>query len=336
MSRSRIIHLIFALSVLAIAVALIARVKGWIRVVTLGDITGSDEQVANVESHDHIMPLTDEEYNLIRQNEETILILGNAPFADMREEEEGMASMLEKASGATVINCAVSGSYVGMTEPSFDYTNNPMNIFSPYYLACVACTGQDYSHDLEESKRVLGDSFPEEGEGVLETLKALDIPSVDVIVFFYDGDDYLRSTPTGLDDSRYSDPFSTYLGVFSSTVELFKTYAPRARLIVMSAPYMYVLTPDGKAEACEDHPNSQGADLSDYVLGLYRMCAESYDITFLDNYYSGISYESGSEYLTDGRYLNSEGRKLMLNRLMYALTYYDAENLGNVDFEGAN
>ncbi|MBO4609227.1 MAG: SGNH/GDSL hydrolase family protein [Lachnospiraceae bacterium] len=336
MSRSKIVHLIFALTALAIAFALFARLKGWIRVVKLGDINVSDEQVANVESHDHIMPLTDEEYNLIRQNEETILILGNAPFADDTEGEEGLASMLEKASGAAVINCAVSGSYVGMTEPSFDYTNNPMNIFSPYYLACVACTGQDYSHDLNESKRVLGSSFPQEGEAVLETLKDLDIKTVDVIVFFYDGDDYLRSAPTGLDDSRYSDPFSTYIGVFSSTVELFRTYAPRARIIVMSAPYMYIASSDGTLEACEDHPNSQGADLSDYVLGLYRMCVESYDITFVDNYYTGIAFEGGDAFLTGGRYLNAEGRKLMTERLMYALTYYDEENLGNVDFEGSN
>ena len=334
MRKNGIIHLIFALSALAIAVVLISRIKGWIRVVSLGEITGSDEQVANVESHDHIMPLTDDEYNLIRQNEETILILGNAPFADMREDEEGLASMLEKASGATVINCAVSGSYVGMTEPSFDYTNNPMNIFSPYYLACVACTGQDYSHDLAESERVLGPSFPEEGENVLETLRELDITSVDVIVFFYDGDDYLRSAPTGLDESKYSDPYATYLGVFTSTVKLFKTYAPRARLIVMSAPYMYMVSADGTLEACEDHPNSQGADLSDYVLGLYRLCVENYDISFVDNYYTGINYSSGDVFLTDGRYLNEDGRKLMINRLMYALTYYDIENLGNVDYEG--
>ena len=336
MSRTKLFHLIFALTVLAIAVALIARLKGWIRVVTIGDITGSDEHIANVESHDHIMPLTDEEYNLIRQNEETILILGNAPFAADADDEEGLGSMLEKASGATVINCAVSGSYVGMTEPSFDYTNNPMNIFSPYYLACVACTGQDYSHDIAEAERILGDSFPEDGRSALKTLKDLDITSVDVIVFFYDGEDYLRSTPTGLDDSRYSDPFSTYIGVFSSTVELFKTYAPGARIIVMSSPYMYAVSKDGKLEACEDHPNSQGADLSDYVLGLYRMCAESYDISFLDNYYTGISFDGGDAFLTDGRYLNADGRKLILNRLMYALTYYDEENLGNVDFEGAN
>ncbi len=336
MNRSRMFHLIFALSVLAIAVALIARVKGWIRVVTLGDITGSDEHVANFESHDYIMPLTDDEYNLIRQNEETILIFGNAPFADKPEGGEGLSAMLEKASGATVINCAVSGSYVGMTEPSFDYTNNPMNIFSPYYLACVACTGQDYSHDIGESERVLGADFPVEGKAVLETLKDLDITTVDVIVFFYDGEDYLRSTPTGLDDSKYSDPFSTYLGGFSSTIELFGTYAPNARVIVMSAPYMYIVSADGRLEACEDHPNSQGADLSDYVLGQYRMCVDNYDITFLDNYYTGISYNGGEEFLTDGRKLNDKGRKVMLDRLMYAMTYYDEENLGNVDFAGLN
>ena len=335
MNRSRIFHLIFALTLLAVTVALVARVKGWIRVVSFGDISASDEMVANAESHDHIMPLTDDEYNLIRQNEEKILILGNTPFAADRDSDKGLGAMLEKASGATVVNCAVSGSYVGMTEGSFDFTNNPMNIFSPYYLACVACTGQDYEHDLAESERVMGDSFPEEGRQVLKTLRDLDISTVDVIVFFYDGEDYLRSTPTGLDDSRYSDPFSTYLGVFSSTVELFKAYAPRARLIVMSPPYMYIRGDEG-FEACEDHPNAQGADLSDYVLGLYRMCVESYDISFLDNYYSGISFTEGEAFLSDGRNLNAEGRKLMIDRLMYALTYYDEENLGNVDFVGSN
>ena len=90
----------------------------------------------------------------------------------------------------------------------------------------------------------------------------------------------------------------------------------------------------GTLEACEDHPNSQGADLSDYVLGLYRLCVENYDISFVDNYYTGINYSSGNVFLTDGRYLNEDGRKLMINRLMYALTYYDIENLGNVDYEG--
>ena len=71
-----------------------------------------------------------------------------------------------------------------------------------------------------------------------------------------------------------------------------------------------------------------------FIKSFFQDNEESYDISFVDNYYTGISFEGGDAFLTGGRYLNAEGRKLMLNRLMYALTYYDVENLGNVDYEG--
>ena len=334
MKKINVFHIIFISMILCLGLAVILRIKGWVRVVDPTRISGPDEGIADFECHDHIMPLTDYEYNLIRQNEETILILGNDPFASDRSGKNGLGAMLEDASGAEVINCAVQGSYIGMTEPCFDLEKNPMNIFTPYYLACVACAGKDYAADLEMSEKAMGDSFPEGGREVLSCLSDTDMTSVDVIVLFYDGEDYLKSTPTGLDDTRYSDPYSTYLGSFSATVELLKAYAPGARLIVMSAPYMYVNGQDGAPEACEDHPNDEGADLSDYVLGMYRMCVNNYDITFLDNYYTGINYSDGMEYLTDGRYLNRKGRKLILDRLMYAMTYYDESNLGNVFTEG--
>ncbi len=330
MKKFNVFHIIFIALILFLGLAVFLRIKGWVRVVDPAAIPGTEEGVADYECHDHIMPLTDEEYNLIRQNEETILILGNDPFAADRGDEKGLGTMLGKLSGASVINCAVSGSYIGMIEPCFDFSVNPMNIFSPYYLACVACGGKDYTTDLETAETALGNSFPEEGREILSLLGELDISSVDVIVIFYDGEDYLKGTPTGLDEARYSDPYSTYLGAFSSTVEMLRMYAPKARFIIMSAPYMYISGKDGKPEACEDHPNSEGADLSDYVLGLYRMCVNDFDITFLDNYYTGINFPDGTGYLSDGRHLNEEGRQLVSERLMYALTYYDESNIGNV------
>ena len=330
MKNFNVFHIIFIAMILVLGLAVFLRINGWIRVVDPASITGSGDGIADYECHDHIMPLTDEEYNLIRQNEETILILGNDPFAADRNEKDGLGMMLEELSGAEVINCAVKGSYMGMTEPCFDLSANPMNIFTPYYLACVACGDKDYATDLAMAEKALGNSFPGEGREILSILENLDIASVDVIVIFYDGEDYLKATPTGLDEERFTDPYSTYLGAFSSTVEMLRMCAPEARFIILSAPYMYISGKDGKPEACEDHPNAEGADLSDYVLGMYRMCVNDYDITFLDNYYTGTNYRDGERYLTDGRHLNKEGRELVAERLMYALTYYDESNMGNV------
>jgi len=332
MKRSRIIHICFVAAIVVILALVIVRVKGWIRIVDLGDITGSDSEIADFECHDSIMPLTDEEYNLIRQNEEVILVFGNDPFSENCGESGSLSAMVEEASGAKVINCAITGSCIGMQEPAFDMSKSPMNLFSLYYLACVACADEmDYSRDLALAKDALGDSFSEDGEMVLKILDDLNISDVDVIVLCYDGSDYLMNIPTGLDEKEYNDPFCSYLGSFSATIELFKKAAPGARIIVLSAPYMFRVTEEGNWDPCEDHPNLLGEDLSDYVLGQYKLCTEAYDISFVDNYYSSVNLENGREYLTDGRILNEAGKQVICDRFMYALTYYDAENAGKVE-----
>ena len=323
MKKSGIIHICFVLVIVAIVALVIVRIKGWIRIVDPGDISSSDDSVAEFECHDSIMPLTDEEYNLIRQNEEVILVFGNDPFSDNCGENGSLSAMVEEASGAKVINCAITGSCIGMREPAFDISKSPMNLFSSYYLACIACSDMEYSAELSQAKEALGDMFPENGELVLKMLSDLDISDVDVIVFFYDGSDYLNNIPTGLDEKEYDDPFCSFLGSFSATVELFKKAAPGARIIVLSSPYMFYVTEGGEWEPCEDHPNRYGADLSDYVLGQYKICVEAYDISFVDNYYASINLENGRTYLTDGRSLNEEGNRIICDRFMYAMTYYD-------------
>lgn len=333
MKRSRIIHICFVAAIVAILALVIVRLKGWIRIVDLGDITGSGSEIADFECHDSIMPLTDEEYNLIRQNEEVILVLGNDPFSDNCGENGSLSAMVEEASGAKVINCAITGSCIGMQEPAFDISKSPMNIFSPYYLACIACSDDmDYSRELAQSRQALGDTFPENGETVLEVLSDLDITTVDVIVFFYDGSDYLRSIPVGLNEDEYDDPFCSFLGSFSATVDILQKNSPGARIIVLSAPYMFNVSENGEWEACEDHPNLLGCDLSDYVLGQLKMCCEVYDISFVDNYYASVNIQNGRDYLINGRFLNEEGKQVICERLMYAMTYYDAENAGQVTY----
>jgi hypothetical protein len=331
MKRSVIIHICFALAAVVILALVTVRLKGWFRIVDLGEISGSESGVADYECHDSIMPLTDEEYNLIRQNEEVILVFGNDPFSVDCGENGSLSAMVEEASGAKVINCAITGSCIGMQEPAFDITKSPMNLFSLYYLACIACMDADYNPQLSQAKDALGDAFPENGEMVMKMLGDLDISDVDVIVLCYDGSDYLMNIPTGLDEKEYSDPFCSYLGSFSASVELFKKVAPGARIIILSAPYMFRVTDEGEWEPCEDHPNLLGEDLSDYVLGQYKLCTEAYDISFVDNYYSSVNMENGREYLTDGRILNEAGKQVICDRFMYALTYYDAENAGKVN-----
>ena len=61
MKKSGIIHICVVLVIVAIVALVIVRIKGWIRIVDPGDISSSDDSVAEFECHDSIMPLTDEE-----------------------------------------------------------------------------------------------------------------------------------------------------------------------------------------------------------------------------------------------------------------------------------
>ena len=131
MKKSGIIHVCFAAVLVVILALVILRVKGWIRIVDPKDYSDQGSSVAEYECHDNIMPLTDEEYNLIRQNEEVILVLGNDPFSEDCGENGSLSAMVEEASGARVINCAITGSCIGMQEPAFDISRSPMNLFSP-------------------------------------------------------------------------------------------------------------------------------------------------------------------------------------------------------------
>ena len=190
----------------------------------------------------------------------------------------------------------------------------------------------DYSDGLATAKRAMGDEAPVEGPDVLKTLSSLDMESIDAIVIFYDGNDYLWNAPTGLDGTRFSDPYCTYIGGFAAALDLLKRTAPQARIIVMSAPYMYHVTADGtKWLPNENYPNRQDADLSDYMLSQYNLCINTGNISFVDNYYTGVNIETGRELLRDGRYLNDKGKEKVLERLMYALTFYDDDNIGKVD-----
>lgn len=331
MKKLRLFHILFLILVILMIAFVFARIKKWVRVVSFDEISETDDSVANYENHDSIMPLTDEQFKLIRQKEEVILVLGNEPFAEDRGREDSLAAMLERATGGEVINCAVEGSCMSMEEPAFDISRSPMNIFSPYYLSCVACSKIDYEADLQVALNASGDDLPKEGEEVLKTLKELDMDRVDVVVIFYDGADYLKGVPTGLDEKRFDDPYCTFLGSFSATVEMIRSSYPGIRFIVMSAPYMYHVSDDGVWEPNEDHPNTEGASLSDYVMAQYNLCVSGHDLSFLDDYYTGVNLNDGYGYLTDGRHLNTEGRKLLCDRLLYAINFYDSENMGKVD-----
>ena len=62
MKKFNVFHIIFIALILFLGLAVFLRIKGWVRVVDPAAIPETGEGVADYECHDHIMPLTDEEF----------------------------------------------------------------------------------------------------------------------------------------------------------------------------------------------------------------------------------------------------------------------------------
>lgn len=302
------------LATVFIVIALIAyRLTHWIDHIDQKELF-QDGPGVYVDTNDQIVPLTDETGNILPLDHDgngiTILALGNAPFADDRDSKDSLAAMIEEMTDATVINCAVSGSY--MAE-----SGNPMDMYTPYWLTFVCLTEQTHQAYIDAPQN-LGEDLPPEADYVFETLSTLDLNTVDVVTIMYDASDYL------LGHAMYSDDNSTDVGTFTgnmeATIELLQAYYPHIRIIVMSPTYAFAI--DEKGDYVSSDIQRYGWDvLSTYAIRQCYSCV-SRNVTFVDHLYGTITEDNASEYLTDNLHLNVDGRRLVAERFAYALNFY--------------
>lgn len=248
---------------------------------------------------------------------DTIVAFGNAPFADDRDSEDGLANLIAKKTGATVYNCAISGSYLASVWPHPNAEESPIDAFNLYWMSLMT-TADDWDAFYKDSCDALGDACPPEAEEVFQTLKSIDFNEVDVITIMYDASDYLAG------HEMYSDTNSTdiqqFTGNLEAAIELFQSNYPNTRIIVMSPPYAYGI--DDNGDYISSDIKTYGQDvLSTYVIKQYAS-AVLHSVTFVDNLYGTITEDNAKEYLTDNLHLNVKGREKIAERFEYALNYY--------------
>lgn len=274
------------------------------------------------DNFDTILPLFDAEGNPQYRHygpESTILLLGNAPFADDRDSPDNLANMIREMTGATVYNCSVSGSYLAAGAAELDANANPWDIFNPYWLCSL---GMDFprSFDLDYQTGVaaLGDDAPAEAQEVFDTLKSLDFADVDVVVLMYDGSDYLAGH--GMYNDGDATDLTQFTGCTEATIELLRFCAPHIRVMVLSPAYAYGLDENGNYISSDIQRYGEDV-LSTYVIKQYASC-NSRQVTFVDNLYGTINEDQAKDYLTDHLHLNLEGRKKVAQRFVDALNYF--------------
>lgn len=287
----------------------------------------SDGMGTYEDTFDEILPLMDADGNRLETNYEdglTIVAFGNAPFADDADSKDGLANMIQEMTGATIYNCSISGSYMASQRAAISPSESPMDVYTFYWLAMLAC-GSDITRSFAEAKVNLGDEVPPEADQVVSTLTTLDFSTVDVITVLYDGTDYL------LGHEMYSDQNDTdieqFTGNLEAGIEVLQDIYPHIRIIVMSPPYAFSDQLDENGNYISSDITRYGQDvLSTYVIKEYGSCATR-NVTFIDHLYGTITEDNAKEYLIDNLHLNVAGRKEIAKRFIYALYYYDQDQL---------
>lgn len=320
------VHVFFAL-VMIVVIGLVAyRFTHWGQRVSQSDIF-KDGQGSYDDSWDSILPLTDENGQMVITDASNIVLFGNAPFADDRDSSDSLANLIAKETGANVYNCSISGSYLAAQERDFDPTVAAMDAYCLYWMVCLA-TGAPIDNYYVQAAEQLGDKTPADAEEVINTLKTLDFNTIDTVAIMYDATDYLLGNPMYSDDNP-TDP-TQFTGNLEASLDVLQSLYPQIRIIVMSPTYAYAVNENGDYISSDMYIYNNRDVLSTYVI---KECysANLHSVSFMDNLYGSITEDNAKEYLTDNLHLNVKGRKLIAKRFEYFLNYYakDYASQGN-------
>ncbi len=94
----------------------------------------------------------------------------------------------------------------------------------------------------------------------------------------------------------------------------------------MGPAYAYAVNDDGEYISSDvmrfTGEFGQQDVLSTYSIKQYGSCS-SRSVTFIDHLYGTITEDNASDYLIDNLHLNKEGRKIIAERFVNALKYFD-------------
>ena len=320
------VHVFFALAMIIVIGLVAYRFTHWGQRVSQSDIF-KDGQGSYDDSWDSILPLTDENGQMVITDASNIVLFGNAPFADDRDSSDSLGNLIAKETGANVYNCSISGSYLAAQELNFDPTVAAMDAYCLYWLVNLA-TGAPIDNYYVQAAEQLGDKTPADAEEVINTLKTLDFNTIDTVAIMYDATDYLLGNPMYNDDNP-TDP-TQFTGNLEASLDVLQSLYPQIRIIVMSPTYAYAVDENGDYVSSDMYIYNNRDVLSTYVI---KECysANLHSVSFMDNLYGSITEDTAKEYLTDNLHLNVKGRKLIAKRFEYFLNYYakDYASQGN-------
>lgn len=240
-----------------------------------------------------------------------ILILGNDTAAyDIGGTNIG--ELIAEQTNATLYNCALPGSFMCTQTERETIMERPIDAFSFFWISCGI--NLDNWTLQEEALAQLPDSYDKARyREVLDQLKAIDYNTIDLLIVYYDGHDYLAKHPINNFDNIYD--VQTIEGNFTGSYESYQVKFPYMQHMLISPTFCYVTHEDGTREGC-DTANLGYGNLPTCMTTL-QVQSQNYSVSYIDNFGGlNITPETADSFLLeDGITPNEEGREKIAARI---------------------
>lgn len=223
-----------------------------------------------------------------------------------------------------IINCCLPGStLVAQNTASAGPEVCPEDYFTVFWL-CISTKFNDFNTQREALKYLDSSKYDVPlYSSVIDTLESVDLSKIDLILFCYDGHDYLNGAlgqKDPLNEDTMNDVTTVFGAVYDSVFVLTDGF-PDIQYVFVSPAFCYAFDEKGKKQDCTIYDTGNG-NISK-TLNSAKGVMDVAGISYMDFIVGvDINEANGDKYLKDdGITPNLEGRKMMAYRLVELLIY---------------
>jgi lysophospholipase L1-like esterase len=230
-----------------------------------------------------------------------VVLFGDSVIANDYVGKE-LDELLSDALGKEVFNAGFGGSYLCNQNTDFyDTCGDESLSMEELSMSIVSGSFLAQKTAIERASRL--DYY----EARLDALSKVDFDKTEVIILEHGVNDYAMQIPP-----------EQFEETLRSIIHRFQEHYPEMEIVICSPSYCYIVR-DGENLYCDTYEMGPHT-LEEYVNVEQKVCAEEH-IVFVDNYHDSlINKESLEAYSLDGLHLNEEGRTLIAENIVKALS----------------
>ncbi len=252
-----------------------------------------------------------------------ILIFGNDSYVEGCEDGTGIIDYFEKGvENVNIYNCSLPGTYLNsFNESELSPSECPEDYFTLFWL-CLSINWHNFDKQYEALCYLDPNQYDlEKYQEVLTILEGIDYSKIDVVMFCYDGHDYIKGhNPINyIGEDAQTENVATLLGSLNTSVYIINQANPDTQYVYVSPAFCYATDADGNKISCAIADTGYGT--IETTFNTAKMITNYYGVSYVDLYSGVLIHEdNASTYLEDdGITPNKTARELIADRLITVL-----------------